>query len=250
MITFDGTITKFPNGESKVVVGLGYKITWVFEDNSEIFDIMLICDALNREGLRPYLYMPFIPYQQQDRVMEEGQPFSLKVFTELLKSCKLKFLHVCTPHSEVATTLLDGVAEHLMVWQQKVEEHVVVVVPDAGAYKRLSKLSNKLVVCNKTRDISTGNISGTRVDTQALEEYIDAGYTQFHVVDDICIRGGTFIPIAEVIRSHPKWDSSKHTLNLQVVHGVFPDGKEKLLYNFDEIIVEYDFYEMKKEKTQ
>lgn len=253
MIKFDGKIEKFPNGESKVTIPKHTSdlwVDWLFEGDEEIFQIMLICDAAKRVGRRVQLIMPFIPYQQQDRVMNKGEAFSLKVFTNLLKTCDIKRICVSVPHSDVAPALLDGVTEELTITNQIIFDDSVVIVPDAGAYKRLSKLSNKLVVCNKHRNVLTGEISGTKIDTEALEGYIDAGYTDFVVVDDICIRGGTFIPIANTVKSHPKWNNKKHHLTLQVTHGIFPDGKEKLLDVFDKIEVDYDFYELKKEKTQ
>ena len=95
---------------------------------------------------------------------------------------------------------------------------VCLISPDAGALKKIHKLSTALggvpvVVCDKERDVRTGALTGFRVFANEL-----AG-RHCLIVDDICDGGGTFVGLAAELRK-----LNPASVSLAVSHGIFSKG--------------------------
>ena len=111
------------------------------------------------------------------------------------------------------------------------EDKVVLVSPDAGAYKKVFDVAKefkieKIITATKVRDLETGNI--IRTDIPVLDQHNNLKYV---IVDDICDGGRTFIELAKAIKdSRPTAE-----IYLVVTHGIFSFGFDFLVQYFDGI---------------
>ena len=195
----------------------------IFNAN-DILELMLLSDALRRKypnaPLR--LTMPYLPYARQDRVMVPGEALSLKVFTNLINSLNFQFVEIFDCHSDVGTALLDRVVNvHALEFVKKIAtDNTVVISPDAGAMKKVSKIAEALklpmIVASKVRDPKDGSIKGTHIEIDLNEVN---GKTLL-IVDDICDFGRTFIALAKAIRK----TGASNPIELYVTHGIFAGG--------------------------
>ena len=117
-------------------------------------------------------------------------------------------------------------------------EDFVLISPDAGASKKISKLAEKLkytgdiLICSKERD-TEGNLTKTIIPgLNTLDIRKDC-----IIIDDICDGGRTFINIVKAIKENHDQISSKDRgkFYLIVTHGIFSAGFEELNKYFDAI---------------
>ncbi len=239
----------FPAGERGVRVELGYhgsmgfQVRLNFKNSDSIIDMLLTVDAIRREyGSVPItLYAPYFPYARQDRKMQAGESHSLKVIADLVNSCKFTEVKVVDPHSNVLEALVDNL---VIVPQFEAAEAVLdsetfsprtydyLIAPDAGAMKKIYKLSERYevpVICaHKKREVSTGKITHTTLTPEDFQK-LSGGDKRVLVVDDICDGGATFINLAVALPSDCKKD-------LYVTHGIFSKGKVELYQHYENIL--------------
>jgi ribose-phosphate pyrophosphokinase len=174
------------------------------------------------------LHISYLLAARMDRVMLDGEPFSLKVIAAMINTAGFRKVRIFDPHSEVSTALIDrsyAVPNHSFVADALNDyiarhpgESVVLVSPDAGALKKIHKLAQHLgidhvVECMKERDLKTGALTHFKAITDGLK-----GQTCF-IVDDICDGGGTFAGTAKMLR-----EKGAGKVNLIVSHGIFSRG--------------------------
>jgi len=174
------------------------------------------------------LHVSYLLAARMDRVMLDGEPFSLKVVAAILNQAGFKRIRVFDPHSEVTTAVIDrsyAVTNHLFV-QDALQDYIArypgelscLVSPDAGALKKIHKLAQFLriehvVECMKERDVKTGALTNFKAMTDGLH-----GQTCF-IVDDICDGGGTFAGTAKMLK-----EKGAGKVHLIVSHGIFSRG--------------------------
>jgi ribose-phosphate pyrophosphokinase len=237
----------FPGGEPHVRLGaslpaVGEEITIQHRLNSPqaIIELLLANDALRRRyPTTPiHAFIPYIPFARQDRVMVDGEPFSLKVFANLIDSAGFATVQTLDPHSEVSAALLDPLVIRPLTYLRSAannlsyEENVtnfILVTPDGGALKKMwgyaksMDYSRPIYTATKHRDTRTGKITGTTIE-QGLPGL------PCLIIDDICDGGRTFIELAKELRGHgaPK-------VYLAVTHGIFSKGEAELRSVIDKI---------------
>lgn len=174
------------------------------------------------------LHVSYLLAARMDRVMLDGEPFSLKVVATVLNQANFRKIKIFDPHSEVSTALIGrsyAVTNHLFV-RDALENYAraypgeapCLVSPDAGALKKIHKLAQSLgienvVECMKERDVKTGALTNFKTMTGDLH-----GQTCF-IVDDICDGGGTFAGTAQMLK-----EKGAGKVNLIVSHGIFSKG--------------------------
>jgi ribose-phosphate pyrophosphokinase len=222
---------------SKANIAYGKNLViWNWEDgesHAELFEILLINDALKRAGWALHeLVIPYIPYGRQDRVTEYGEAHSLKVFADVINPLNLLNVKTYDPHSHVTDTLINNltIVEQYEIFGPMLQNkgNVCLIAPDLGASKKIEKFSNKfpVVQCLKKRT-NDGIIIDILGDEYNRLEVMDR---DCYIVDDICDGGRTFIEVAKLIkRYNPK------SLNLMVTHGFFTNGFGELNKHFDKI---------------
>jgi len=174
------------------------------------------------------LHVSYLLAARMDRVMLDGEPFSLKVIAAMINQAGFRKVRIFDPHSEVSTALIDrsyAVPNHAFVADALADyarlypgEAPVLVSPDAGALKKIHKLAQHLAIdnvveCMKERDVRTGALTHFKAMTNDLD-----GQTCF-IVDDICDGGGTFAGTAKMLR-----EKGAGKVNLIVSHGIFSRG--------------------------
>ena len=239
----------FPAGERGVVVPYvetSVDLQLTSPDPEAIMDMLLAVNAYRHANPRVSinLYIPYLPYGRQDRVTEAGGCHGLQVFAQLLNMCDFNSIHTLDMHSDVLEGLLKpGILHNILqhnIWEFKVNQlkaenaDCVLVAPDAGASKKIYKLSRltgiPMIEARKVRDLETGAITATEV-TGVLSQDIT-----YIVVDDICDGGATFIELAKVLPSTAK-------KILCVTHGIFSKGREVLERHYNEV---YTYNDMRK----
>jgi ribose-phosphate pyrophosphokinase len=216
-------------------------ITTRIKSSDDIIFLLLATDAIRRMGIKSIeVFIPYFPYARQDRIMVEGEPFSLKVFSDLINSQDYENVTIYDVHSDVATALIGNVkpiSNHAFVKSVlHGKENYLIVSPDAGAYKKIFNLcssieyKDEIILCNKYRDASTGNIK--RIDC----EIYNFKNKDLFIVDDICDGGATFNMIADEFRKR----GTCGEINLIVSHGIFSKGLD-VFPNIDNIYTTNSF---------
>jgi ribose-phosphate pyrophosphokinase len=227
---------KFPAGELQVTVRIKpgdlANIDFEYENNEEILELLLIADAIKRSGgtIRK-ITIPYIPFGRQDRIMNNGEAFSLKVFADLLNSIGAEIVETVDPHSDVTRALINNIT---VIEQSEIFAHRIknlcrefhLVYPDSGASKKIHKMERALVEvgagdnmqetipADKIRDVATGKITGTKVFADNLNPI-----STYIIVDDICDGGRTFIELAKELRK-----KGAKNIILMVTFGLFTQG--------------------------
>lgn len=174
------------------------------------------------------LHVSYLLAARMDRVMLEGEPFSLKVVAGIINMAQFKKVKIFDPHSEVATALIERsytVTNHDYVkdvlvhyFNKNAETPYCLVSPDAGALKKIHKLAQYLEVdnvveCMKERDLKTGALTNFKTTTENLDG------TACFIIDDICDGGGTFAGTAKMLK-----EKGALKVVLVVSHGIFSKG--------------------------
>lgn len=174
------------------------------------------------------LHISYLMAARMDRVMLDGEPFSLKVVSGIINQGHFKKVKIFDPHSEVSIALIErsyAVANHDFVkdalddyFKRYRRVSFCLVSPDAGALKKIHKLAQQLnienvVECMKERDLKTGALTNFKTTSENLE-----GLTCF-IVDDICDGGGTFAGTAKMLL-----EKGASKVVLVVSHGIFSKG--------------------------
>jgi ribose-phosphate pyrophosphokinase len=189
--------------------------------------------------------IPYFPGARQDRIANDGEILTVKVYTNIVNSLKFDSVTILDPHSEVVTGLLDNVhvidnyefvnkvIENLKLDTPSSKKFFYLISPDSGANKKIKDLGKflsylecdfEIVKCDKTRDTKTGEITGFEVYKDDLNQ------KPCIIVDDICDGGGTFIGLAKELK-----DKNAKGLTLAVTHGIFSKGFAELNKYFDSI---------------
>lgn len=249
----------FPAGESLISIedtqaiplnaGPVYgMITMKFESNEDLINLALLKDCVDRyyqNQITLALTMDYVPYARQDRVCNKGESLSIKVIANLINSLGFKHVYTKDNHSEVATALIHNcINVDISVLADPLRTvlpnglNTILISPDAGANKKVYAFAKSagfkhVVRADKTRDIATGKITGTKVYWERYPEFygLDAE-KDVCIVDDILDNGGTFIPLAQELR---KYTGGK--IYLYVTHGMFNSGIDKFKGIFDKIFV-------------
>lgn len=220
-------------------------ITTRIKSSEDLMILLLATDALKRLGFTYIkLFIPYLPFARQDRVMVGGEPLSIKVLANIINSQEYTKVAIYDVHSEVSLALInncDPVSNHNFVKQilSKKEDYYI-VSPDAGAYKKIFKAAqfvgytDTIVLCNKIRDVKTGQILNMTCDVNDLQG------KDVYIIDDICDGGGTFIGLADKLK-----ENNAGKVNLIVSHGIFSKGVEAL-HNIDHIYTTNSFSNLEK----
>lgn len=225
----DMLISKFAGGENHVRIQCEIhpeepvRLLTRINSSDELMQLCLATDALRRMGVQQIeAFIPYLPYARQDRVMNPGEPLSVKVFADIINSLGLHKVSIFDAHSDVTPALLDrceNIPNYAMI-RNFIDRlsltDFVLVSPDLGAYKKVDKLAQQLgyrgeiATGIKIRDLVTGQIIKSDVNCEDLK-----GKTCV-VVDDICDGGRTFIELAAALKHKGAGD-----LYFFASHGIF-----------------------------
>ena len=193
------------------------RLTWLYDNDEEMFMIYTITKHLQNQGFRVQLYMPYIPNARMDRVKNEEDVFTLKYFCEFINSLNFSSVDVLDPHSNVATALLNNVCIRDIegyVWcalsnityditgdcmhedRETMMNNLIVFYPDEGSVKRYNeKNQHEYAFGIKHRHWETGKIISLKIEHR--DSLIGKDIL---IMDDICSKGGTFMMAAQELK--------------------------------------------------
>lgn len=247
---------KFPVGEinvcfdSNVRRDVNFDFEYVFDGSDSIVELLLSANAVkSMGGILNRLTMDYVPFSRQDRIMNKGESFSLKVFCDLINNLGFKEVCIKDPHSDVTPALLSNcvVTSQCDVMAPVIRERFCsevdcghkeeytarepfyLVSPDGGALKKIYKLAEKVsclgvIECSKKRDVTNGKITGVTVSSHdhKMDDYHWEKYTETThiIVDDVSDGGFTFIQLSKAMRNI----GITGKIVLMVTHGFFTKG--------------------------
>jgi len=251
----------FPGGEPHIKLFPGtidtnsdVQITTRINSSEDFMMLLVALDALKfiewSRSVGFFLFIPYFPGARQDRVMVKGESLTAKLYADIFNDVFPEIsVQSFDLHSDVVAACLNLGSSHynnhkfvkkavkeitrvipatpadINMWGK--EYHLV--SPDAGSNKKILPLAtvlgtSSIVKCDKTRDVSTGRLSGFEVYADDLEGR-DA-----IIIDDICDGGGTFRGLAQELKA-----KNAGKLHLVVSHGIFSKGLKELLEVFTSI---------------
>lgn len=225
------------------VVGEAVGVTVQARTTNDFILLLMAIEALHHLGAASVdVYIPYFPAARQDRRMVNGEPLSVKVYAQMLNTAQVRRVFTFDAHSEVAPALLDHCTnitnhEFIRAVVSGIPSHnLALVAPDAGSAKKMHHLAaallwKQVVQCDKTRDVTTGQLSNPNVFADDLRGM------DCLIVDDICDGGGTFIQLAAALKA-----KNAGRVYLAVSHGIFSKGPEVLAPHFERIFTTNSFY--------
>lgn len=196
---------------------------------AEFVTAMFLADAVWGVGGQLHkLVIPYVPGARQDRSNPTGDVlFTAKSVARMINHRGFNKVVILDPHSPTTPSLIHNVFEYPLsrVARMLPNNHDGIIVPDKGARDRAEQFADTLELPifygGKTRDVSTGRLSGFTLESIPQGHYL--------VVDDICDGGGTFVGLADKIREQGS------TADLYVTHGIFSKGTRELLEAYNTI---------------
>jgi len=182
------------------------------------------------------LFIPCLFGQRSDRRFQQTESFGLKIIADFINSCEIPTVKIFDPHSDVSLALINNSerisSEEFVLeaikeirYLDSVYEGLVLVSPDAGAYKKVfsfaEKFNKPLVAANKFRDLE-GNVT--------LNILGDVKGKLCLIVDDLADGGYTFHVLAKQLK-----EQGAKKVFLYVSHAYFNKGFETLKENIDHI---------------
>lgn len=168
------------------------------------------------------LVIPYLPGARQDRINPGGDIlFTARSVANMINERGFYNVVYVDAHSGIMPGYLNRPRPFPVrnVYEKLWKGYSGVIAPDAGAKNRAmiahDVIGGDFIVASKTRDVSSGHITGYRVDS------LESG-KHYLVVDDICDGGRTFLTLAEEIRKAGAF------ADLFVMHGIFSHPTRKL----------------------
>ena len=214
----------FPNGETIyndiAVFEQNVVVKMIYENDSDIAKLMMVSKFLDDQMvIDKFLYMDYVPYSRMDRAIN-GYVFSLKFFCQIINDLYFDTVYIMDPHSNITSAILDRVViEYPSINKIPTNDNTIIFYPDNGAVKKYSEYIDigdiPYFYGNKQRDLSTGKIT-----KYELVNAPDIQGKDILIIDDICVKGGTFILAAQALKA-----AGAKTVNLYVTH------MEKAIYD-------------------
>ncbi|WP_272150062.1 ribose-phosphate diphosphokinase [Tenacibaculum aiptasiae] len=210
-------------------------ITHRIQSFNDLGILLLATNALkNMDVKKIKVLLPYFPAARQDRLMQTGEPLSVKVYADIINTQNYQSVTIFDPHSEVAPAVLNNckvIDNHAFIRQitQQLPDDLLLISPDGGALKKIYKVAAHLqkyevIEGSKSRNVRTGELTGFKVYAEDLKG------KDCLVVDDICDGGGTFLGLAQELKA-----KNAGNLYLAVSHGIFSRGFEDLEKVFTKI---------------
>lgn len=185
-----------------------FKTAWVTVDpitpaKNILMEVLLVRSALgysnNSTEYKVGLNIPYCPFARADRVFEHGNPLPIEVFLEIVTERFDEVRTVDLHNPDWADCYgLNDMPQYIAISGviRDLKKYDYVVAPDKGALKKIYELGMPVITATKVRDISNGRIIETTLDID-----VDLSGKKVLIVDDLMDAGGTFIPLAEKLKS-------------------------------------------------
>jgi len=221
-------ITKYPDGSSYAKTEpINYE-NIVFKINSyeDLWHLNQIVDAHNSNFITNLtITIPNLIDSQADRRFNTGESFGLKLVCSFLNNMNANF-KIFHPHNpEVVEALMDNVeiidnsefirkclieinryhyswTDESTLYLNSLKDNLILMASDAGGFKPLIKLCNKLNWKGQVYSASKSRLLDDN-NNPTLYQQIDKqdfGGKDILIVDDICVYGGTFKGLSKLLK--------------------------------------------------
>lgn len=226
------------HGEDVIVVHSLYP-----DQNESLTELLLTTDAVVENGGVPILVIPYLAYSRQDKIFQEGEAFSLKTISKLLKALGVKQLITVDPHFHrkpgkfdffgLPATNVSAVTLQIEHVKNLVDGKFMIVGPDKGSKDFLSVADNT-VFLDKEKYCPACNEPATSCSCEnAVKEYVvkTSVPSNLHdlnvlLLDDIISSGSTIIEAARAL------NEKNNKVYVGCTHGQFlKDSKIELRKN-------------------
>lgn len=258
--------TQFPNGETNmnhlsfpdVSEQCGTNIVFKYTEDGDIIKLLFVKDYLDSlvgEFHCFHLTMYHIPYGRMDR-SENGSPFTLKYFANLINNMEFDGITIIEPHSDVSLQMIYNSVPNYITKQlyRNVMKEVnfdlesdYIMFPDKGAKNRYDDvLFPNILVGEKVRNFETG-----RIESLDIAGEIKHNPSKVLIMDDLSSYGGTFVMSADKLR-----EIGFKEVYLLVAHAENSIFKGRLfesinkLFTTDSMLTEQDHWQNKKFQPQ
>ena len=217
----------YPDNSFYVEVG-NFNKTFVFRINSyeDLWELNQLHDVYKYNNKNAIVTIPNLFTSQEDRRFDIAQPFGLKLVLEFLKGMGNFDYKIFHPHNpEVVEAILGDrveiidnsefidlvLAKGLMgeytsetetQWDKILESNLILMSSDAGGFKPLMKLCDKLGWQGETYSASKSRKyeNGKSVLTQIVDRQ-DFNGKDILIIDDLIIGGATFVGLAKLLKN-------------------------------------------------
>lgn len=251
-------INKYPDGTSYVEGSPEHHKEHIFKINSyeDLWHLNQWVDNYVNvtDGLIPTIIIPNLIDAQADRRFAHNQSSGLKLVCKFLNSMKAKF-KIFHPHNpEVVEALMDNVEIidnssfiKTILWNELAIgpgfvdvdklDNIILMSSDAGGFKSLMKLCDKLNWKGETFTASKSRQykDNKSILTQEIDKTRDFNGKDILIIDDICVYGGTFKGLSKILRE-PRMNVGK--LYLAVSHMTVQNlGTDPVTKYFDQVFI-------------
>lgn len=214
------TKIKYPDGSFYVSV-FKFVETFVFRINSyeDLWELNQIRDVFKKNGKNAKVIIPCLFDAQADRRFKTNESFNLKLICTFLNQMNWDKITIFHPHnSEEVEALIDNVeimdnSQYITRVLDQLNEkykidgltnlynNLILMSSDAGGFKPLMKLCDNINWKGETASASKARNynNGKTVLTQLIAQNNFRG-KDILIIDDLCIYGGTFIGLAEMLK--------------------------------------------------
>ena len=270
-------INKYPDGSSYVTSNSGDPAIFRINSYEDLWHLNQYVDAFKSRnpGCKPTLLIPNLIDAQADRRFNKDESFGLKLVCEFLNNMKANF-KIFHPHNpEVVEALMDNVeiidnskfinkvfaklAREVRAGGRyfdepslntfDLKENLILMSSDAGGFKPLMKLCDKLNWQGQTYSASKSRLwDGKESKLVQQIQCKDFENKDILIIDDLCSYGGTFKGLSKMLR-----ERNVGKLYLAVSHMTVQDlGEDPVTNYFNKVFTtnsKYDNYKVNYNNT-
>ena len=244
-------IKSYPDGSKYAIVKkITNNLTFRINTYEDLWILNQIHDVVKNANWKVTVTIPNLFTSQEDRRFDIDQSFGLKLVLEFLKGMENFDYKIFHPHNpEVVEALLDRVEiidNYDFIYEvlselkdnyydfngHNMEDSLILMSSDAGGFKPLMKLCDKLEWAGETSSASKSRkyVNDKSELTQILDRDDFKG-KDILIIDDICVYGGTFKGLAKMLN-----ERNCGKLFLAVSHmTVLELGEDSVGNYFDEV---------------
>jgi ribose-phosphate pyrophosphokinase len=189
-------------------------LTFNINSYEDLWFLKQIKDTLDSMNVACNLTIPCFLDGQADKRFEKNSSANLKLICTFINDMKWRQVNIFHPHNqEVVEALIDNVhvidntkfiirvLEEINHVEEVNEPDMVILAPDSGAYKWISKLCDKINWSGELQSASKSRkyINGKSMLTQQLPNFDFKGKNVL-IIDDIIIGGGSVIGLSKLLK--------------------------------------------------
>lgn len=246
-------VKKYPDGTQYVTVN-SFQDHIVFKINSyaDLWTLKQVKDVYDHNKRELSITIPSLLDAQADRRFGNNESSGLKLVMDFINSLNFKYVFVFHPHNpevveaglnnctvetnehfinEVLNTIYFDLADERSQGKRKLEDDLILMSSDAGGFKPLMKLVDKLDWQGEVFSASKARqyVDGKSKLVQQIDKQ-DFGGKDILIIDDICVYGGTFVGLAKMLR-----ERNAGKLYLAISHLTVPNPNPDLFKLFNKV---------------